>query len=478
MGNWVSRVYAGSPPWFQQLGITAFGWYWARRRLGPVFDATWRAYAERESWPLDRMQAYVESQLRSQVQRAYHEVPYYKQAFRGAGISEETIGRFTAADLPSLPWLEKQFVRTHSEALLTESAKRRPPARFHTSGSTGAPITIYMDSATHQHVIAVREARSFRWAGVSYLEPRATLGGRLVASPSQSRPPFWRYNRWERQLYLSAHILSEKTAPDYAAALNHFQPPTLIGYATAIHLFANLIHKMGLQIHQPRAIITTAERLEPFMRPAIESAFGVQPREEYGSAENCALITECEQGRLHAHPDFGYVEIIRPDGRAAGPGELGELLVTGFANTKQIFIRYRIGDLAAWAEEPCPCGRIHLRAITDLQGRVEDIALAPDGQPIVRLRSIFLELQGVLEGQIVQEELCRFVFNVVPGPGYSHTSLQQKIQAVFKNRFGLGPNVCVEVRELSSIPRGPNGKFRAVINRVSVPPSAPPDSRP
>jgi phenylacetate-CoA ligase len=412
------------------------------------------------------MREHVEGQLRAQVQRAYREVPYYREAFRRAGIDEATLKNFTSGDLHKLPLLEKTFVRAHSDALLTESAARRPPTRFHSSGSTGAPIPVYMDSATHQHTIAVREARSFRWAGVSYRDPRCTLGGRLVVSPSQTCPPFWRYNRWERQLYLSAHRMSEETVPDYVAALNRFKPPTLIGYATAIYVFAKLVQKLNLKVHSPRAIITTAERLEPYMRPVIESALGARPYEEYGSAENCALATECERGSLHFHPDFGYVEIVQADGRPAGPGEVGELLVTGFANTKQIFIRFRIGDLAAWAAEPCTCGRKSLPTISDLVGRVEDIAVAPDGRQIVRLHYIFLELPGILEGQVVQEDLCRFVFNVVPGPGYSPAAIRNKIRDVFQGRFGLGPEVSVEIRELDTIPRGPNGKFRAVISNV------------
>jgi phenylacetate-CoA ligase len=468
MGKWLDRVYTVSPPWIQRLAVNLYGFYWARRRLGQAFEEVWRAYVERESWPSDRMHDYVETQLREQVQRAYREVPYYRNAFRSAGVDEETLNNFTSAHLGKLPVLEKTFVRSHGDALLTKAAAHRPPRRFHTSGSTGALITIYMDTATHQHAIAVREARSFRWAGVSYRDPRCTLGGRLLVSPSQTRPPFWRYNRWEHQLYLSAHRMSEETVRDYVAALNRFRPPILEGYATAVHLFANLIEKLNLKVHSPRAIITLAERLEPYMRPVIESAFGARPFEEYGSAENCALATECERGKLHFHADFGYTEIVRPDGRPAGPGELGELLVTGFANTKQIFIRYRIGDLAAWAPEPCTCGRDGLPTLADLVGRVEDIAIAPDGRQIVRMYYIFRELPGILEGQIIQENLHRFVFNLVPGPSYCRTTIHAEIRHAFQSRFGLGPEVSVEIRELPSIPRGPNGKFRALISRVGA----------
>src|SRR5581483_8453368 len=158
MSKLTERIYARSPIWLQQVGINAFGWYWARRRLGPVFERTWRDYAERETWPPDRMQEFIESRLRLQVKRAYQQVPYYRNAFRAHGIEERLIERMTIADLSKLPLLEKRAVRHHPYLLLTESAAQKPPKCFHTSGTTGTPIRAYWSSATHQHNMAVREA--------------------------------------------------------------------------------------------------------------------------------------------------------------------------------------------------------------------------------------------------------------------------------------------------------------------------------
>ena len=142
--------------------------------------------------------------------------------------------------------------------------------------------------------------------------------------------------------------------------------------------------------------------------------------------------------------------------------------MTGFANTKQIFIRYRIGDLAAWATEPCLCGRSALPVLGDLVGRLEDVVLLPDGRQVVRLDQVFRQLEGLAEGQIVQESLERFVVNVVPLSSYSRADAE-KIRSRMIVR--LGPQITVEIRELDAIPREPNGKFRAVISRVQRTPA-------
>ncbi len=470
MHKLLEKAYSASPVWLQQLGINAFGWYWTRRRLGPVYERTWREYVDREAWPPERLQEFVEARLRELVRRAYREVPFYRDTFRAHGISEGELELFRASDLARLPLLEKSTVRADSAQLLTQAARRHPPAHFATSGTTGTPIRAYWTSAVHQHNIAVREARSFRWAGTSYRRPRSMIGGRLVVPKAESSPPFWRYNRWEQQLYLSAFHISAAHIRDYVAALNRFRPETMTGYASANFFLARLIEEAGLEVHSPKAIITGSERLEPHMRELLQRVYRTRAYEEYGSVENCALATECERGRLHVSPDFGHVEILRGDGTPAPAGETGEIVATGFANTDQIFIRYRTGDLAAWSAEKCPCGRASLPVIADLLGRQEDVVVTADGREMVRFHGIFLDLPEVVEGQVVQESVNHFLINVVINQPSAATD------ATIRRRMEtrLGADISLEINHLQEIPREANGKFRAVISRVKRTPSAGP----
>jgi phenylacetate-CoA ligase len=469
MSKMTDRIYAASPVWMQQLGVSVFGWYWSRRRLGPIFERTWREYVERENWSADRMHDFVEQQLRAQVQRAYHQVPYYRDAFRKHGVTEQSVNHFTVGDLPRLPLLHKATVRADSKVLLTEKAAKNPPDSFNTSGTTGTPIRVFVDPPTHQHNIAVREARLMRWAGVSYREPRASIGMRLVVPKVHSRPPFWRYNRWERQVYFSAFHISPANVPDYVAALNLYRPVTLVAWPSTAYFLAKCISEGHLEVHSPRAIITTSEALRPHMRQTVEAVFQSRAYQEYGLLENCGIATECESGNFHVHIDFGYLEILRPDGSNASPGELGEVVLTGFANPNQIFIRYRTGDLASWATQLCACGRNTLPALAEVVGRIEDTIALPDGRRTPRLDFLFKELSGVAEAQIIQETLDRLVVRIVPTPSYSPAD-EDAIRKRAAQR--LGSEITVEVHTVTNIPREPNGKLRAVVSRVTNPASS------
>ena len=80
----------------------------------------------------------------------------------------------------------------------------------------------------------------------------------------------------------------------------------------------------------------------------------------------------------------------------------GPLLVTGLANDATPFLRYRIGDVGTRAKRPCPCGRPG-DVFLDVDGRIEDYVMTPDGRLVGRLDHIFKEQLDVAEAQIVQE---------------------------------------------------------------------------
>ena len=48
------------------------------------------------------------------------------------------------------------------------------------------------------------------------------------------------------------------------------------------------------------------------------------------------------------------------------PGVEGRILCTSMLSEVRPLIRYEIGDLGAWASEPCPCGRAHLPVLKEI----------------------------------------------------------------------------------------------------------------
>jgi len=464
MGHLASRFYPYLPVWFQNLGISLYGYAWKRERLGGRFAQYVAEFKARDRWGADQFAEYVQSQLRSVLARAYAQVPYYGGAWRGLGLGPGDFRQFRLADLGLLPTTRKEDLRQSPADFIAQSlARDRQLRRYCSSGTTGTPITVTLTVDCHRRVMAAREARSFGWAGVSILDPRSMIGGRLVVPKAVACPPFHRYNRAEKQVYLSAFHISPANAPHYVAALNHYQPEVFTGYACSHYLLGRMMLEQGLALdYRPRALILGSEKLTPQMSAVLRQAFGARAYEEYGCIENCVLATECEHGSLHASPDFGIIEIVDDQGRPVPPGVEGRILCTSLLNEAQPLIRYDIGDLGAWALQPCPCGRNHLPVLKEVVGRLEDVVTGPDGREMVRFHGLFIDLPTVLEGQVIQESPDQFTIRVVALDGFG-----EKEAHVIRNRLveRLG-NVKADIERVPAIPRTERGKFRAVISKL------------
>ncbi|MFA5205135.1 MAG: hypothetical protein WC708_12110 [Lentisphaeria bacterium] len=456
----LDKIYACLPLWAQHTAVTAFGAKWWLYRFGPGFQAAAAGFRERQQWDRAKLEAWQAVRLREFLAAALR-VPHYHDTWNTAQKQAAAAGR-----LADLPLLDKAPLRAEPRAFLNPAAGIRNPQAFLTSGSTGTPITTYWSPHEYRASMALREVRSAGWAGVSFREPRATFSGRLVEPDPESRGPFYRFNLCEHQVYLSPFHLKPDTAAQYVAALNRHRVCWLTGYAVSYYLLA----KYMLERHLPppptlRAVVTTSEKVTPEMRTVMEQAYGCRVFEEYGTVENALFASACEHGRLHVSTDWGIVEILRPDGTPCAPGEPGEVIATALMRRVQPLVRYRLGDVAAWDTEPCPCGR-PFPVLKEVLGRVEDVVTGPDGRQMVRFHGIFVAQPHVAEGQIIQETLHDIRARVVPTAGFGPADVAD-IQARIRQR--LGPEVRVAVETVDQIPRTKAGKFKAVISHLAPP---------
>jgi phenylacetate-CoA ligase len=85
--------------------------------------------------------------------------------------------------------------------------------------------------------------------------------------------------------------------------------------------------------------------------------------------------------------------------------------------------------------------------------------VAPNGRLIGRLDPVFKGGMPIREAQIIQDSLRRVRVLYVPSAEYTIAAGNILIQRV-RDRMG---QIEVVLESVNEIPRGPNGKFRAVI---------------
>ncbi|MHA1279557.1 MAG: phenylacetate--CoA ligase family protein, partial [Candidatus Helarchaeota archaeon] len=355
MKNFIDRIYYISPPFIQSIGVSLYGLYWKQRRYGGDFKKYVASFKHREGLSLDDWKAYQETRLRQLLLYANEYIPYYRDLFVKLGIEQYDLEVFKLSDLRKLPVLSKEIFRDLQENFLSNNLNEKP-ATYMTSGTTGTPLAIKFTREGDRLAQAAYETRVRNWAGVDYKMSRGMVGGRMVVPKANAEPPFWRYNIFERQLYMSAFHISPANTPNYARALNHYKPDYLVGYASSHYFLARMLDEQGISMYQPKAVLTSSEKLSDDMRDMIEKVYGCEVFDAYSGVEACCQASECEYHNMHISPDMGIIEFLNDENQPVPLGVPGRIVATGLLNFAQPLIRYDTGDIAVLSEESCPCG--------------------------------------------------------------------------------------------------------------------------
>ena len=457
------KIYNALPIFLQNIAISAYGYKWKKRRFGGIYKKELENCIERESFSNAKWNLYQTESLRKLLVHAFKTVPFYHQLLNEQGFSLAQFETFDLADLNKLPFLTKEHLRSFGITSLLSSQKEKSGEFYSSSGSTGTPTKILFSAAMHQRWSALFEARIRNWAGLSINDARGMIGGRRVVPEAHSTGPFYRFNRFEKQVYFSAYHISGKNASDYIDGMTTHDIQYMTGYAMSNYFLARFIEEHHLKAPQLKAMITSSEKLTIEMRETFQRVYNCKSFDSYSGLEACGLISECKYGSLHISPDVGIIELIKEDGSYAKPGEIGEAICTGLLNYDQPLIRYRIGDLIKLsANQKCECGR-QMPIVDEIIGRVEDTVIGKDGRKMVRFHGVFINIPNIIEGQIIQHSLEYFEINIVCS---SPLTNNEKVTITQRMESQLG-KIQLLITETKSIPRNQNGKFKAVISHVN-----------
>ncbi|MCC6972728.1 MAG: phenylacetate--CoA ligase family protein [Anaerolineae bacterium] len=448
----VLKLYHNLPPFARNIAASLRGYYLHPWRYGPETERLVEEALERDTWSVQKWKTYQETRLSYLLVRAATKVPYYR---------DQWLRRRRNGDKSSWDYLEnwqilnKDELRLNPQSFVADDCDVRKMWVEHTSGTTGTPLTLWMNRDTIRAWYALFEARWRRWYGVSLRDRWAILGGQLVVPTNVSRPPFWVWNSAFHQLYMSSYHLSPALIVHYLNALERFQVQYIYAYTSSIYLIAQeaLRQKRNIPL---KVVMTNAEPLYSHQREVISRAFSCPVRETYGMSELVGGASECQEGKLHIWPDAGILETATPNDANASAGEL---ICTGLINSDMPLIRYRVGDTVAWSSEVnCKCNR-SLPILASIEGRTDDLLHTRDGRTIGRLDPVFKADFPIQEAQIVQKSLDLISVYYVPSEGFAPT-IKEQIREQLCSRLG---ECEVEFLEVSHIPRTANGKFKAVV---------------
>jgi len=391
--------------------------------------------------------------LQAQLRHAWETVPYYRAVWKRAGVHPDDVK--SLADLEAFPVLTKADIRRHERALVSCRYDIRRLRRKRTSGSTGVPLTVYIDEPAVQWKTACT-IRADEWSGYRLGQRVAKVWGNPEYRHFGLKGRLRNF-LLDRAVYLDTLGLSAERIAAFVARLRRHRPGLLFGHAHSLYLLACHLRKSGISDVRPHGIVSTAMVLHRWQRAVIEEVFSVPVTDRYGCEEVSLIASECEMHNgLHVNADSVYTEVL--DGS-------GKLLVTDLTNRAMPLIRYQIGDVVVPSSRRCPCGR-GLPLLERVEGREADYVVTPDGRLIsgISLTENFaLLIPGAAQVQIVQESLTELLVRVVPDDDLGAES-RRRIDELVAATFG--PAVRWHLELVDAIPPGPGGKYRFCISKV------------
>ena len=456
------EIYHHLPYPLRVIGASLWGLYLRSWRYGCETDRLIEEALDRESWTAGQWKKWQEERLSYVLNRAATQVPYYQAYWQ----ERRRKGDRSAWDiLKNWPILSKETLRLQQNSFLAADCDSRKMYADHTSGTTGTPLSIWLNRSTVKQWYAIYEARIRQWHNVSIKQPWGIFGGQMVVPYDQKRPPFWVKNFSLNQTYFSVLHIAPWSSQAYIDEIKRGRLTHLVAYTNSLYIIASEVPIQQRPIKSDlKVIFTNAEPLYDFQRKVLEDVFACPIRETYGLAETVCAASECEQGNLHWWPEIGIPEIINDEGNLVQPGETGRLISTGLLNPDMPLIRYDTKDLSIRISDDrqCDCGR-SLPLAGKFIGRYDDVIITKDGRKLTQLDTIFDPHLPLKEAQIVQNTVEDFIIRVVPDKGWTTDNANYLINAL-KRRVG---NVNVQVTEEEQIERTWAGKFRIIVSKLS-----------
>lgn len=313
--------------------------------------------------------------LRRVWQDATADVPYYGHlvaASQAPAIIESW------QDVAALPVLTRRILQDYPEQFIRRSGP--PQSVMTTAGSTGTPLRVGMNQAERDLMRIVKLAA---WQAFGYERSSRLF---LIWGHAHLLGTGWkgRVNHLKRQLAdaalgyrrVDAYRLTPESCLEHAEALLAFRPLGLIGYASALDLFARYTAQYRERFRQIglRFVLSTAEAPpRDDSADLLESHFGCPVVQEYGGAEFGQIAFKAGRQPFETYGDLNFVETT-----ASSDGEQA-VLITSLYSRYLPLIRYQVGDAIEGAQAMT---HGHVAGFERIAGRLNDVIQLGRGDAI------------------------------------------------------------------------------------------------
>ena len=205
----LKSIYAQLPVWLQNVAVSVQGAIYQRQRFGQAFRDEYALLKGTEMAPPLQLELLQTARLKRMLAHASACVPFYRSSIESNHPARLRAGDWSA--FHDIPITEKSDLRRDPLQFCAGGSYQKGWIPWHTSGTTGTPLTLYYERAAVSRQYAYVE-RYREQAGVSRFERRAQFTGNMIV-PGDRPSSYWRYDIANRALMLSTVHLNSETIP-------------------------------------------------------------------------------------------------------------------------------------------------------------------------------------------------------------------------------------------------------------------------
>ncbi|HID26009.1 MAG TPA: phenylacetate--CoA ligase family protein [Thermoplasmata archaeon] len=417
-------------------------------------------------WKMDEKQLreYQWKQIRRMVKYACANIPFYRKKYQDAGFSPDDLKTFD--DFKKIPFVSKNELRKCSSKDLKPLKSKNGFIKTSTSGTMGKPVSIYVSM---QEIVMglLGYLRTLKEHGINWKKDKIVLLLDLRRNSAERKylnegviPSFKPFISFDNMRIYSFRVDSKKLIKE----LDGFQPDFIGGYTGKLVHLALLREKGFGKNIAPKAMGSSGNTLDKYLRVLIEEAFDTRLFEAYGATESGIIAFECRNRRLHINDDLVYTEFMR-DGEPVYD-EPGNIVVTKLYGEGTPIIRYTgVNDVVAPSNDACDC-RLGGGLIKKIYGRDNWFLIFPGGKVMLpsAVSEVFsrvvyeFKTRMIKRFEIAQPGLNRIEIRVVINhklnEGVSSEKVFSMIKTSFQEKLGSDSDVEIKIKEVDKIVGG------------------------
>lgn len=343
---------------------------------------------------LEALRVLREQRLRTTVNLCGLAHPFYRKKFASVGLIPGDIN--TLDDLEKLPLTRKsdymadpEAFRLHAVDLPNASIEEKTLWNIaYTTGTTSGTPSPFFNTTHDQYTIMLQAQRCAEIEGFKKTDVLANLiplppmptGGFLVVNRTAEvlGIPVMNALTGARKAEYPVHRGLDEAIEVVAAA----RPAILLGIPSFLRRFFRRARERNIVFAGARMIVTTgepvSENLQREFSGYLEEQGTTDPlvRLRYSFAEMQGGLIQARNNGVpqNVTPDIYYLEVVDPDtGRRQPEGQEGALALTHLHRRGTVFLRYLVGDVAAFRLERCADSGVLGERLTQRPRRADDL---------------------------------------------------------------------------------------------------------